>query len=87
MANTSGQNFSYFDLHNTVAEAAILCSSVGLQAVVALNHNQIVWKNRKKQAGAGAVPSSELVKSCFKIEFFLLEIQKKKHDEFLMKLR
>ena len=40
-----------------------------------------------KQAGAGAVPSSGLVNSLVKIESFLLEIQKKKHDEFLMKLR
>ena len=44
-------------------------------------------KKIQKQAGAGAVPSSGLVKSLVKIEFFLLEIQKKKHDEFLMKLR
>ena len=42
---------------------------------------------KRKQAGAGAVPSSGLVNSLVKIESFLLEIQKKKHDEFLMKLR
>ena len=34
-----------------------------------------------KQAGAGAVPSSGLVNSLVKIEFFF-EVQKKKHDEF-----
>ena len=44
-------------------------------------------KKREKQGGAGAVPSSGLVNSLIMIEFFLLEIQKKKHDEFLMKLR
>ena len=41
----------------------------------------------KKQAGARAVPSSGLVNSLVKIEFFLLEIQKKKHDEFLIKVK
>ena len=42
-----------------------------------LNHqiglNLYIWKgNRKKQAGAGAVPSSILVNTLVKIEFFFV---------------
>ena len=44
-----------------------------------------IWDHKinERQAGAGAVPSSGLVNSLVKIEFFfLLEIENKTHDEF-----
>ena len=39
------------------------------------------FQKKNQQAEAGAVPSSGLVNSLVKIEFFF-EVQKKKHDEF-----
>ena len=50
-------------------------------------NSMVIWQtlsnyNFRKQAGAGAVPSSGFVNSLVKIELFFLEIENKTHDEF-----